>query len=119
MLGVVLWSDPVDRKAVFWCEDQGDLAYYCAGPATDLCDGFLEAGDMVTFTADIVGKLRKARDVALVQEQACTELPEKLRNTSRTSQAPARRQEGDKRILSFVSPSAPQVITHQFRKRNV
>ena len=27
MLGVVLWSDVSDRKAVIWCEDQGDLAY--------------------------------------------------------------------------------------------
>ncbi|OAN71348.1 hypothetical protein A8B82_03345 [Sulfitobacter sp. EhC04] len=115
MLGVVLWSDPVDRKAVFWCEDQGDLAFYAAGPATDPCDGFLDAGDMVTFSTDIVGKLRKARDVTLVQEQVCADLPEKLRDTS---QAPAKTPAGGKRILSFVSPSVPQVVHCQFRKRN-
>ena len=28
MFGVVLWADPVDRKAVIWCEDHGDLAYF-------------------------------------------------------------------------------------------
>lgn len=30
MLGVVLWADIDDRKAVIWCEDHGNLAYYTA-----------------------------------------------------------------------------------------
>ena len=42
MYGVVLWADASDTKAVIWCEDQGNLAYYTAaeediheGPALD------------------------------------------------------------------------------------
>ena len=47
MLGVVLWSDAGDNKAVIWCEDHGDLAYFNGGvddPAS-LMD--FDAGDLV------------------------------------------------------------------------
>lgn len=27
MIGVIIWSDPIERKAIVWCEDQGDLAF--------------------------------------------------------------------------------------------
>ncbi|MDN3710916.1 hypothetical protein QWZ10_02135 [Paracoccus cavernae] len=27
MIGVIVWSSAVKRKAVIWCEDQGPLAY--------------------------------------------------------------------------------------------
>ena len=28
MIGVIIWSDPVERKAVVWCEDQGGFGFF-------------------------------------------------------------------------------------------
>ena len=27
MMGVIIWSDAVARKAVVWCDDHGELAF--------------------------------------------------------------------------------------------
>ena len=79
MIGVVLWSDPCEGKAVFWCEDQGDLAYYVPeiieATGTDLFD----AGDMVQFEVSVERRIRKAHNAQLLQERACVGLPESLR----------------------------------------
>ena len=60
MLGVVLWSDASDRKAVIWCEDQGDLAFMTAADAVLNRDGFFDAGDLVQFDTCIEGSRRRA-----------------------------------------------------------
>ena len=88
MIGVVLWSDQDDRKAVFWCEDHGDLAYYEA--ADKVADGsaFFDAGDMVQFDVAVESRLRKAFNLRMVQEQACAGLPETLMRTPAPSQQP-------------------------------
>ncbi|QFT59821.1 hypothetical protein FIU94_13390 [Sulfitobacter sp. THAF37] len=98
MMGVVLWSDPVERKAVFWCEDQGDLAFYQAD--WNLVDGasFLEAGDMVTFKTETCGRLRRARDVTTIEEDVCKDLPVRLRDTSSPS---ARHPQRGSNIIAF------------------
>lgn len=49
MIGIVLWSDPVVAKAVFWCEDQGDLAYFRSKDPQNSPASALTAGDMVCF----------------------------------------------------------------------
>ena len=78
MFGVVLWSDEADRKAVFWCEDQGDLAFYHEDERGESGFCFFDAGDMVQFDVQIERKLRTARNPRLVHEQACSELPHRL-----------------------------------------
>ncbi|MGC1496725.1 MAG: hypothetical protein WA790_13025 [Sulfitobacter sp.] len=82
MIGVVLWSDPADRKAVFWCEDQGDLAYYEDMSQEQDGFGFFDAGDMVQFEIKMERKLRRAQHPTLIQEHACSGLPESLRSTA-------------------------------------
>ena len=68
MFGVVLWSDTEDKKAVIWCEDHGDLAFYNAGQASCL-DGFsLDAGDLVQFEVDTAESTRIARNPRLIAE---------------------------------------------------
>jgi len=82
MIGVVLWSDPSDRKAVFWCEDQGDLAFFDAcGPTMDGMP-FFDAGDMVQFDVHMEHKLRRAHNPRLLQEHACQGLPDTLRRNT-------------------------------------
>jgi len=89
MFGVVLWSDSVERKAVFWCEDQGDLAFFDETAYLEESDKsglppapFFNAGDMVQFDIAIEARLRKAQNPRIVVEKACRELPTELRKTS-------------------------------------
>lgn len=76
MFGVVLWSDPVDRKAVIWCEDQGDLAFYRHADATQ--DLMLEAGDWVQFDLETQRQQRFVRNPRLIEGGACKSLPDLL-----------------------------------------
>lgn len=76
MYGVVLWSDTTENKAVFWCEDHGDLAFFQAEPGA--AGSAFDAGDMVEFDVYIDCKLRKARNPIILQERVYSDLPEKL-----------------------------------------
>ena len=82
MIGVVLWSDPAENKAVFWCEDQGDLAYFTSAPDEDDHQGLFSAGDMVQFDVTIEENYRKACNPQLIQEKACTGLQSSLKHTA-------------------------------------
>lgn len=101
MIGVVLWSDPADRKAVFWCEDQGDLAFYQAPDCALDSLVFFAAGDMVQFDTVNSRKLRKANNAKLLQGEACIGLPDQLRETSHHAGQSAVQSAC---ILPFVAP---------------
>lgn len=60
MIGVILWSDTADQKAVIWCEDQGDLAFLSASDSVILPDPFFEVGDVVEFDVRTQRNLRLA-----------------------------------------------------------
>ena len=79
MLGVVLWSDARDRKAVIWCEDQGDLAYVNGSEKSLNSTGFFDAGDLVQFEMCVEESTRRACNPRLVMEKAGTSLPAALR----------------------------------------
>jgi len=79
MIGVVLWSDNSAGKAVFWCEDQGDLAYY-EDPILqrkEACS--FDTGDMVQFDITVQRRLRIADNPRLIQEKVGNALPDALR----------------------------------------
>lgn len=81
MYGVVLWSDISENKAVFWCEDQGDLAFYHAAPENDDTRlSLFDAGDLVQFDVYVEDKLRKACNPRVIHEKAGVDLPERLLN---------------------------------------
>lgn len=106
MLGVVLWSDQQDRKAVFWCEDHGDLAYYEAPEMTFDPSSFFDAGDMVQFDVAVEQRLRKALNPRMVQERACLGLPETLKRTAPQPSPP--KQQKSAEIIAFkVKDSEP------------
>ncbi len=66
MLGVVLWADASDRKAVIWCEDHGNLAYYTGGEQ-NVHDGMdLDAGDLIQFDLREERDVRRARNLRRV-----------------------------------------------------
>ncbi|XDA99654.1 hypothetical protein AB1M95_07045 [Sulfitobacter sp. LCG007] len=92
MIGVVLWSDVSDGKAVIWCEDQGDLAYLDS--ASDVLDreSFFDAGDVIQFDMEVRSELREAMNPRLVIEKAGRTLPAVLRMATR---AEIRAERGD------------------------
>lgn len=66
MYGVVLWSDTEDQKAVIWCEDHGDLAFYRQPQDGDQVA--LDAGDWVQFDLTTERQVRFAHNPRLVAE---------------------------------------------------
>ncbi|MGX9354416.1 hypothetical protein ACS3SW_04425 [Roseobacteraceae bacterium S113] len=68
MCGVVLWASDDEGRAVIWCEDHGNLAFYnrhCAdihlGPA-------LDPGDLIEFDLDDHAEHRLAHNPRLLVE---------------------------------------------------
>jgi hypothetical protein len=69
MIGIVLWRDITVGKAVIWCEDQGDLAFYTHPGTFDTFE--ICVGDWVLFDLELNGGLRLALDVRVLPEPAC------------------------------------------------
>lgn len=87
MYGVVLWSDDVDRKAVIWCEDHGDLAF-CNDNAGDKTTAFeFDAGDLVQFDLICDRHLRYAHNPILVAD---SQFPNLVRGMRQTETMPAK-----------------------------
>lgn len=82
MMGVVLWSDPEDQKAVFWCEDHGDLAYYDGKAGIVVGRDFLSPGDMVDFDITLERKVRRAHNAQVIEARVCNGLQDHLRQTA-------------------------------------
>lgn len=81
MIGVVIWSDRSDRKAVIWCEDHGNLAYLSNEGAPIDETPELEEGDLVQFRLTERKSMRLARDVAVVASEAFSDLSGALKAT--------------------------------------
>ena len=103
MYGVVLWSDPSDRKAVIWCEDHGELAFFndCAQSATDLVS--LDAGDLVAFDMHTDRDMRYAHNPRVISEGAYPDLPAALSSNV----APAR-DDGERRSAEIIPFTVPR-----------
>lgn len=81
MIGIILWCDPSDQKAVIWCEDQGDLAYLSGRDRVDVPDPFFEVGDVIAFDVQTLRNMRLALNPTRVeQKNAGTSLSDGLRS---------------------------------------
>ena len=78
MFGVVLWSSKDDHKAVIWCEDHGDLAFYNGGGNSVFDGDGLDAGDLIRFNLSEGRDMRVATDPQLIAEQHYPGLAENL-----------------------------------------
>ncbi|QIE44758.1 hypothetical protein G5B38_04010 [Pseudohalocynthiibacter aestuariivivens] len=70
MHGVVLWSDQAQDRAVIWCEDHGDLAFYRGQGSDAGAASRIKAGDMVAFDLCEGGEMRLARAPSLVAQES-------------------------------------------------
>ena len=82
MMGLVLWCDLDDQKAVFWCEDHGDLAYYDASAEEAVDFDRFGAGDMVKFDVTLERKIRKARNASIVEHKVSNSLQDSLHKSA-------------------------------------
>ncbi|MGC1504752.1 MAG: hypothetical protein WA782_11505 [Sulfitobacter sp.] len=89
MMGVVLWSDVNDEKAVFWCEDHGDLAYFNAAVVLGSTDRLFQPGDMVQFDVTIERKTRRAHNARIVESKVCNSLLHSLRKSIAKDDTPS------------------------------
>ncbi|TKZ17987.1 hypothetical protein FAP39_13605 [Shimia litoralis] len=87
MLGVVLWSDSNDNKAVIWCEDHGDLAFFNGGTDTPLDFVDLDEGDLVRFDLSEGTQTRFAKNPRRVGQGVYAGLADRLQNTPSSSPA--------------------------------
>lgn len=83
MYGVVLWSDTEDQKAVIWCEDHGDLAFY--RQPLDSQTVTLDAGDWIQFDMTTERHLRFAHNPRLVSDGVFSDLAGAVEDASRMS----------------------------------
>ncbi|MBN9888057.1 hypothetical protein [Salipiger abyssi] len=82
MYGVVLWADPGDQKAVIWCEDHGDLAFY-HDTVTSAHEGVsLDAGDLIQFDLTQDENLRLARNPRRLVQRQYPDLAQTLRSAN-------------------------------------
>lgn len=87
MLGVVLWADASDRKAVIWCEDHGNLAYYTGGEQS-VHDGMdLDPGDLIEFDLREDRDVRRARNLRRVDAGYAPGIVRDLRSCRETEPA--------------------------------
>ncbi|MBJ6373158.1 hypothetical protein [Sedimentitalea arenosa] len=101
MFGVVLWSDGQDNKAVIWCEDHGDLAFY--RQEENEASVALDAGDWVEFDMSMDHNLRFVHNPRLVAEGVFPELPEALESAApRKAAASGQAQRGSAEIIPFA-----------------
>ncbi|NIY98004.1 hypothetical protein HC022_17720 [Salipiger sp. HF18] len=88
MYGVVLWADHSDHKAVIWCEDHGDLAFYRNEEHT------AHGG---------VSNLRRVNNPKRLVQQQYAGLAQNLRNVDR-HRVPAPQRPAASRSLGNVIP---------------
>ncbi|MCV6585016.1 MAG: hypothetical protein OIF47_05740 [Marinibacterium sp.] len=83
MYGVVLWSNSDNTKAVIWCEDHGDLAFYAED--RESAQAVLDAGDLVQFDMRVDENMRYVKNPQLVREGVCDGLPDALHQKTTTA----------------------------------
>ena len=117
MLGVVLWRDEAEGKAVFWCEDQGDLAYFDGNSVPSSDDntqvGYLNVGDVVRFDVTFENRLRRANAPSIVEQHACASLADDLRNSGLSDQP----QTNEVAEVVRFQPRSEQVLSLQPKRR--
>lgn len=101
MLGVVLWCDSVERKAVIWCEDHGNLAFFNGMNQEDALLQDFDAGDLVQFNMSESGHLRIANNPRRIEENSYPDLASSLRNLNSDQSTPAHDPFQSAQVIAF------------------
>lgn len=76
MLGVVIWSNASDNKAIIWCEDNGELAFFGRTAQTLPNEERLGKGDLIQFDLTEYQNMRLAQNPRIIAGHFCSELDE-------------------------------------------
>lgn len=113
MYGAVLWTDPSSERALIWCEDHADLAFFAA----ECCSTpRLEAGDLVSFTLTEQQSLRLAQDVEIVAADEYPFLADGLQQANSTRPVHTDFSTDCSKhsnVVAFVIPDRPREVTQQ------
>lgn len=121
MFGVVLWSDRNQNRAVIWCEDHGDLAFF-KGDGIGAMDGAeMEPGDLVQFDISKERHMRLARNPRLVASDEYPTLASDLKRVGDTPSKIASTPSGKKgaKIIAFDPKQTPSQTGRKPKRRAV
>ncbi len=113
MFGVVLWSDNSQNRAVIWCEDHGDLAFFKGDESDGRGAVHLVPGDLVQFEMQEAHNMRLAVNPRMVASDQYPTLTMDLKNAGQsndamTSSGSAEAQhERRAKIIAFERKSVP------------
>lgn len=110
MFGVVLWADPVDRKAVIWCEDHGDLAYF-KGSLHEGDFPEIDSGDLVQFELQRERSVRLALNPRLVAEGQFPSLADSLYKPAPVAPPVAAKHDLSGPVVSFAAAMRNRIST--------
>ena len=79
MFGVVLWSDEIKKRAVVWCDDHGDLAFYRRDTRARDSSMPFAAGDLIQFDLKEAAAMRIVSKPRVVERESYPTLTEDLR----------------------------------------
>lgn len=104
MYGVVIWANADQHKAIIWCEDQGDLAYYTKDCASALDGMSLDPGDLIHFDMRLERSLRMVDNPQRVESASHVGLASSLTETStQPAQTQTTRNTASENIVAFPS----------------
>lgn len=104
MYGVVLWSDTAAQKAVIWCEDQGDLAFYTPEENSAMNAPSLDAGDLIQFDLSIHADMRRVQNPQLLTQSHAPDLADTLKASTRE---PAHAPQQSRKIIDLTEYLRP------------
>ncbi|WP_057789568.1 hypothetical protein [Roseovarius atlanticus] len=105
MYGAVLWADRCTNRALIWCEDHGDLAFFEGEPANMSDASTFEEGDFVAFKIRDGRGMRLAFEVKVVTSDEYPRLARDLRGAASKDVAAASPAAPERKILPFVAPT--------------
>jgi len=74
MLGVVIWTDDLENKAIVWCEDHGDLAFLGQSSNSNFVTEKFDRGDLIQFDLAEQRNLRMAKNPRRIAQHYCSDL---------------------------------------------
>lgn len=78
MLGIILWSDPKNNKAIVWCDDCAQLGYASASDIMLGANETLNVGDLVQFTLVTFGDFRGCTNLKLIESRNAPNITDNL-----------------------------------------
>lgn len=117
MNGVVLWSDANQHKAVIWCEDQGELAFYSQKLRQSFVD--LHEGDLICFDLTLQHNLRMAENLQVVEEAACLGLAHNLTVAEPDTRVELDRRQNTAQVIPFAVHAKQKQRENDSRRNRV